>query len=271
MKMPKPKKRSPKAIIERGNPKTEQAYIKFPREELIKISKKKDESNQEVKIYPSVINKLIKDNYYKKPFDIHTHNHLKDYGCSALPSKNDLINFHNDIALSKSKGKIIAQRDSETGELQGYTVFLKQREDNYGNSINYKIKSKLFGKEYGVDDFKKDFQFQLNKYEQSRKKSPKKRGACLREFCKIEGMSLRFVPAKGYFFNVQTGNFEKRDNALEQKVLTSIFGIFVLSGLFFSLFNFTGAVIGFSKSFSFPLGVFLFILGVLGLFFGKKL
>jgi hypothetical protein len=57
---------------------------------------------------------------------------------------------------------------------------------------------------------------------------------------------------------------------LEKKVLTSVFGIFVVAGLFFSLSSFTGVVIGFSKSISLPIGVLLFVLGVLGLFFSKK-
>ena len=60
-------------------------------------------------------------------------------------------------------------------------------------------------------------------------------------------------------------DFESSSN-LEEKVAASVFAMFVFAGLFFGASSLTGAVIGFSKSFSMPLGIILFVLGLLGLF-----
>jgi hypothetical protein len=66
-------------------------------------------------------------------------------------------------------------------------------------------------------------------------------------------------------------NVNKHSSNLENKVVTSVFGILAVAGLFFGFSSLTGAVIGFSKSFSLPIGVLLFVLGILGLFFGRRL
>jgi len=57
----------------------------------------------------------------------------------------------------------------------------------------------------------------------------------------------------------------------EKKILNSIFGVFALVGIFFSISSMTGAVIGFSNSFSIPFGIGLFVVGIFGLSFGNKL
>lgn len=52
---------------------------------------------------------------------------------------------------------------------------------------------------------------------------------------------------------------------LESEILSFVFGTFILAGIFFSVSSMTGAVIGFSKSFSMPLGIGLFVVGIFGL------
>ena len=57
---------------------------------------------------------------------------------------------------------------------------------------------------------------------------------------------------------------------LEKKIAAGIFGIFFVAGLFFGIGSLTGAVISFSSELSGFLGVILFIVGILGLFFSLK-
>ena len=60
---------------------------------------------------------------------------------------------------------------------------------------------------------------------------------------------------------------EERTKSLENKVVTSVFGISVAVGLTFGVNSITGAAIGFANAPSGFLGAVLFIGGITGLFF----
>lgn|GEM_PF-5643459 len=98
----------------------------------------------------------------------------------------------------------------------------------------------------------------------------------LKKFCKEYGLRLRFTPAKGYFFNEDTGNFEKLDQSekstigksLEKAVqITSVIALF--GGFILGYKGITGNVIGTTSS-SNVLSTVLIILGIIGLVFSRK-
>ena len=65
-------------------------------------------------------------------------------------------------------------------------------------------------------------------------------------------------------------NHNKKALGIENKVLTSIFGISVVGGILFGINSLTGAAIGFNIAPSGFLGAALFIGGIAGLYFRKK-
>jgi|GEM_PF-6090858 len=83
------KRKTPKEIIESGNPKTEQAYIKFPLKEPIKISEEENEKEAEVSY------DLSRYKISKKFHKVHTHVHKSEYKKRALPSSHDLFSIFN--------------------------------------------------------------------------------------------------------------------------------------------------------------------------------
>ncbi|MFA5953091.1 MAG: hypothetical protein WC812_00705 [Candidatus Pacearchaeota archaeon] len=76
------------------------------------------------------------------------------------------------------------------------------------------------------------------------------------------------------YFDEKFKDFLKRnsDNSsnLEGKVISSIFGICALAGIYFGISGMTGAAIGLTKASSSFLGVLLFVGGIAGLFFSLK-
>ncbi len=65
-------------------------------------------------------------------------------------------------------------------------------------------------------------------------------------------------------------HMKKEKNSIENKVLTSIFGIATAIGILFGINSLTGAAIGFSNAPSGFLGAVLFIGGIVGLYFSLK-
>ena len=75
---------------------------------------------------------------------------------------------------------------------------------------------------------------------------------------------------KKYMKKEEQENKRFPSNSLEGKVITSVFCMLAIAGLFFGISSLTGAAIGFLKSFSLPIGILLFVVGILGLFLSNK-
>jgi hypothetical protein len=223
-------RRTSKEVIEKGNPKTEQAYIKFPREELIKVSREEDEKKNQAG-YTLDTNKLP-----KKFYALHTHLYKKGKKGFAIPSSEDLYSLGHVLKnTSKYKGEIIAQRGYNSGELQGYT-FLSPDENNIWNDS---MKNKSLLKQYNKE---------LNRYKLFEKFSLKWTYDKLKDICDEYNLKIKFVPEKGYYFNKKTGNFEKNKNSDLEKVVASIMGISILLFALFNVVNINGFVVNNSRN-----------------------
>jgi len=227
-------RRTPKEVIEKGNPKTEQAYIKFPREEPIKVSKFKGEKEKSVIRDMKLIKKLLKENKIHPNYKhIHTHPYVEGRNLTALPSGEDLKSFYN---RPKEKMEIIAGRDVKTGEVLGYTILLKRKEELEGKSFFKTIKD-FFSDELGEKVY--DYNYELRKLGISPQEGYKK----LNKICEEQGWMLRFVPSKGYYFDKETGNFEKNKSAGLERTIASIIGVSILLFALFNVVNINGFVV----------------------------
>lgn len=227
-------RRTPKEVIEKGNPKTEQAYVKFPREEPLDISK--GENEYSVISNMKLVRKMAKNKSHNKFTHIHTHPYMKGESFCALPSSVDLESFYNQ---AKEKSSMIAQRDVQTGEIFGYTALLKVKDKNLWSPKELYNGEKLHRK--------------LAKYNRrliTEKINPKEAYHEVNEICDKEGWRIRFVPSKGYYFNKETGNFEKNKGVNLEKVVASIMGGSILLFVLFNVSNINGFVINNSKNVS---------------------
>jgi hypothetical protein len=89
-------------------------------------------------------------------------------------------------------------------------------------------------------------------------------------FDKEKGLSRLFLSTDLGLSEEKSRDFSS-SKTIQSRLSLWIFGILAIAGLFFGFSSLTGATIGFSKSVSLPIGVLLFVLGILGLFFGRKL
>jgi len=269
------KRRTPKEIIEKGNPKTEQAYIKFPREEPIKVNRKEDEEETRVMINLDLIKGLLsKDKIHNKYTQIHTHGYIRSEIPNALPSGSDLETFYRS---NKQKAEIIAQQNVQTGEVSGYTVLLKKmdRKDEYSNLFEVKYPG-LFGpfKEIYLGERLSGQAKKYNKGLYTRKISPKEGYNKLKEICEKQDWNLRFVPAKGYYFDKETGNFEKKKGI--EKIVASVIGGFIIIASLFNLYKLNAFVISEeinsqSRYFILIFIIFTFVFGVFMIFKKSKI
>lgn len=203
------KKRTNREIIEDENPKGEHAYIKFPRERLIPLTKKSEVEH----VSENKLKKMIEfiKRGRKKYLELHTHLYNEDnpFICDALPSVTDIMKYNSN---TNSKGLGIIQRNEKTGQIMGYTT--------------------IFGKKLPKEELEK---ISPVKYTYSRYKlTHGEEGASvqdsldsLKEVLSKYGERIRFNPARGYRFNESTGNFEKKGDGLE-KVVSLILVGFVL-------------------------------------------
>jgi hypothetical protein len=246
--------KSPKEIIEKGNPKTEQAYMKFPRKELIKISKQLDEHPDYVKFDNRLTKEIFKKNNYNKFFAIHTHPYNFQYKGCGIPSSVDLEKFYLD---TRAKGEIISQRDTETGDVQGYTILLRGKEKK-------NIFSRFLSRNQKFKKEEKEIKYNLKEFEEyNNSKEVKKTYNKLNEICKEQDWRLRFVPVKGYYFNKSTGNFEK-GSGLEKNLVIGVLFLIFGSLVVLSLPKINGFVFNNSNSITklnlpFLIGTFLFL------------
>ncbi|MGV8168922.1 MAG: hypothetical protein ACP5N3_02595 [Candidatus Nanoarchaeia archaeon] len=183
-------RRTPKEIIEKGNPSLEQAYIKLPGHEPVYVSEYEKEFN--TKWDKRKIDELTKNS--KHYMGIHTHPYNPSGGeeihlCQALPSHNDLYSFYS---KSKEKTDVIYSKNSKTGEVFGAVMLVKGTENLNSLLLPGFFEHEL--KKFQNEDFKPDTYYYDLKH----------------IICKKLNWKLRILPATGYYFNVQTGNFEKK-------------------------------------------------------------
>jgi hypothetical protein len=211
------KKYNNKLRIEKDRIGFEQAYIKYPREKLIKVSHLDEEKSNGVRLDYNLINSIIKEkgpNY----FNLHTHPSRGSF-LHGLPSPEDFKSFGASSDLGLGKGEIIVQRDMNTGKVQGYTFVKYNRKtsdlDLYENRL--KIRE--------LDSMGERVFYNKETPENVLKKTE--------ELCKEFGLQLRFVPETGYFFNRKTGSYEK-GNSIRKKIFFISITLFFFLSLFFN-------------------------------------
>ncbi|MDO8528794.1 MAG: hypothetical protein Q7S06_02795 [Nanoarchaeota archaeon] len=250
-----PKKKTPKEVIESTNSKNEFRGIKFTGEELVPViswSNERAAGRDDQKVY-----RMVKERGGKEYNDVQTHpyyetppddNYLRLF--LALPSALDVAQLLGD---EKSKIMTIYQRDVETGESMGTTMLFKKpgagKPYYRGTYKNYK------------DDYKK------NPDNTTVSGTVDK----VKEELAKEKMDMRFHPARGYYFNEETGNYEKKKDNLEGKTMIILAGVGILASLFFFSFSLTGnAVSNLNPRDRNILGIVFFLVGLVGLFLHFK-
>ena len=229
-------KRSPTKIIEEGNTRTEQSYLKLPGQELQNISGPagKNVVYTDEKKLKSLLENAGRDRYT----DVHTHT------IGVFPGLNDFANFLEDRAYQTM---IIAQRSKE-GKVEGYGIFRKTTRTPGFSLADPLILMGLEGISY---------------------LSPL---ASLGMVIQGYNLKCRFVPVKGYTLSKRLKFVKKnRESELEGKfeAVASIVG--VLGGLFFLSSNITGnAIANVSQSSGNILGAILLVVGLVAGFFWVK-
>jgi len=249
------KKYNPTKTIEEGGDSTvEHSYIKFPREAPIPVSR--ESTITSVKDDGKLIKENLKKRGKTKYTHIHTHPYSKGYAVQGVPSGGDLSNFYSN---NRRKNMVIAQRDDETGKVQGYVFLSKGKKefpitlDRSNAPINY---MKKFPNNLSISYIKgrKERKEKLNAWKKDFEKRKKHRkehdeifddyqntliGDREQGFKKLKNIveekdwGLKFVPTKGYRFSKETGNFEK-SNGLEKAVSAMVGGFFAGALLSFS-------------------------------------
>jgi len=154
-------------------------------------------------------------------FGIHTHPYTKGEEWNAIPSHVDIREF----LRRESKMDAVAQRDSSTGKVMGYTFLRKTRKYEEHVQDSSHLRKTLFV------DLKKivnstEFPEGLDEY---------------LDKIKNEHIKIRFVPAPGYKFDKETGNYVPKEKSLEGTVITAIIASFVLVAVFLNK-NLTGFI-----------------------------
>jgi hypothetical protein len=172
----KPKKRSPKEIIEadaKKEPHKEHAYFQVKGDEIIPITK--SATDDEVIYDQAKIEQIIAAFPKINLRDIHTHLTCQEGYVifAATPSKEDIKDF---LSEEYSRDMIIFQQNDKTNEVEGLT-WLKKRK---------KVKK------LGVIQF-----LDFIKYEFIQKNLEKPIPA-FKEIAKKYNLQYKFVPAKGY-------------------------------------------------------------------------
>lgn len=213
------KRRTNREIIQSKPSKFEHSYAKTIRGELIPTTKSCGEGW--VELNERKINKLYQRR--KGFFLMHTHPYWKNKICSGLPSDTDLINSVFEKRKDKKRnlrGLFILQRDKKTGEWQGTTYYTIQ-------------KNKL-------PSIREVRQLQ-REWNSSRDEDTLPEAKETLNYAKKLNVDLRFHPARGYYFNKNSGSYEKKEHNLE-KTISLIFAGFALIFLL-NKFSFIGFVI----------------------------
>lgn len=162
------------------------------------------------------------------------HTHSKD----AIPSGGDINRFLDD-AYGYSG---IAQRNVETGEVEGYLIMKKTKDTPRLNK---------------------------GKISRIRKYGRGKNSLGFKRLAEDLNFKYKFIPAKGYKIDLQSMKFVPRESQTLESKVASIIGIstLILSLIFLSQ-NLTGnAIANLSTKTSGIIGVGLFIVGIVGSYF----
>lgn len=238
------RERTNREVIESEDPRLEHAYVKFPRKRLIPVTKKSDEHSVDTDLFK--LHTLMKEGGHKDYIGVHNHPHIPSQMISGFPSASDLKHF---FLSRKMNGTVIAQRDNHTGKLMGYTLLLKRKNFKKGKQINDEELNS-----YSGNLTKNHLTYNVkNSYEE------------LKQLAKEKGLSLKFIPARGFYFNKSIGSYEKKGNEIGRNLENAVTSILIGFALIFLLtkISFTGAVI--NDYFSNVSFTNLFIIG--GLYF----
>jgi hypothetical protein len=247
------KKRSPKFIIEDKNPLEEHAYLRIPGMEMQDISQKS--SRDKVDVDPAKVKSLLNE-YSGKYSSLHEHtlaqNGEEEWGYVATPSGGDLGYFLSNKYGARQKAMHIAQRNGNSGKIEGYITLRKTKETN----LIPGDKNPFFGYDMARSIVDMDEGSEANRI--------------LDKIAKDYNLQIRYTPAKGFKFDSKKLKFVKQ-NSLEQKLsaTTAIMGL--IGGLFFLGSNLTGNVIADLpvKTTSF-IGASLILIGLIASFFYLK-
>ncbi len=278
------RKRSPREIIEsKEGPHNEHAYFKFPRKELIDITKKPEVMRYERNL-KKTSSALIAERR-KKYMEIHTHpaNLLSAYqipkeeenlyrnleDTSLIPSGEDFAIFLRD---GDEKSMAIAQREADTGKIRGYLIIRKTKETPQSKIFPSRLLSRLkefIFKPYHPIEGKMsvDSQHYGSKMEKAAERGKKQHVFELFDrFASQYKLKYRFVPVEEYELNAEKTTFIKK--GLEKRVSLAFSIAFLMASLFFSSLNLTGNVIGESHlTSSNLLGGVLFLVGTIAAFY----
>lgn len=295
--------RSPRESIESENSHIETAFIKFPGQELIKVSLPISDGARQALYDQKKIDDLVRK-YGKEYMDIHTH-----VLSESAPSQQDISSF---LDSKSAKTMVVASVDENSGKLQGYFILRKRRKDSkehltYKNELKsqegnlaknaewkkaYKSREEQINQrskhwywralaELGFVDFRitndnSNFIYPIPKSSREERKEGLKLYAknmyagrqenAVRLLSKRYNLQNKIIPAEG--FELIEGRFRKKQKkGLEEKVavMTTIAGL--AAGLFILSANITGnAIADLSVKSSSFLGTGLFIIGIVACF-----
>lgn len=199
-------RKTPKEVIE-SEGSGEHTYVKAPRGELVPISKEIREYVVESDVKKEM--EFLAERGGIPHFSLHTHPYSPKSFAAALPSPTDLIESFTGKEKFR-KAEIIAQKDSKTGEFQGYTFLHRKKSSSRG----YEKYQSLFQLEKSIDPA---HMTPSGYYER------------LLRAGKEAGFDIRLHPAKGYYFNRDTGSYEKKPaHSLEGAVGSTLIGFTIL-------------------------------------------
>ena len=175
---------------------------------------------------------------------MHTHP-SKNY--AAFPGTNDLNSF---LKTKQIKTMFIAQRDDESGEVQGYFVLKKTKETPVET---------IFLTELAIDHYKN----------RTIGRIPLEG---LKELSEEYKLLYRHVPSRGYKLDAKSRNssFKFIENTNLETKVTSIIVVSALTLIFLSPHLTGNAITNLTAKISSIIGAILFFIGIVGLYFWFK-
>jgi len=270
-------KKTPTERIESGsNPRLETAYIKIPGR-LIEVSKGK--SPHSVVYNLRKIQRVLQESGRTGYTSLHTHPTKKDfyrrYTPQSPPSDADLDHF---LSMPQERSMIIAERNTKTGKVLGYTLIRKTKETPRGvflEDLNEYVRHQFFeppsllqrtlrrlsGKVVSRDYDPDQDQF-LTKRKGGWSSDAYKES--LDTFCNKYHLQYKFIPVKDK-------NYSEKEARLEKRV--AVFLGSIVAGIALSIYSLTttgNAISNLTGTSQGLLGLILFVVGIAGLVFSKK-
>jgi hypothetical protein len=209
------KKRRAKEIFESADQTREHAYVIFPGEEMIEVTLEGSNTEKEAKFDFSKIRRLYDE---RKRTYVTAHEHPmkteEHTGYLAVPSIADVRGFLLD---DFARMEVIAQRNSETGKIEGYFCLRKTRATpKVGYSPMYKDEIDRSNPE--LREHVKEIGKATARYERCVQQNQIKRG--IDELAQQFHLKYRFVSAEGYKLDERLTNFYRPEEraAKEKKI-----------------------------------------------------